>query len=221
MTTLFDQLQKIPQTDFNIGDLNYDERAQIRRIRIQGGNSWGEGKAFNSVLYLEGDEQQAAEVFVDANCEELQDIDLSGQNILQARLDREIYDWILHHLGKRTITKYETVVEESRPDGTTWIIDRDRYDTQPSRRYGIGEAGVVELSDHSPREGFDSFGPIISRSGIADHDHVTTSTPVTLLEYYCVAPEYAVEAIEISRKRGAASQSEPAVRKLSEESDEP
>lgn len=216
MTKLFEQTKETPQTGFNIGDLSVGERARVRRIRIQGANSWGKKSAFNSVIYIEGDEERAAEIFVKSNREELEKLNLSDRNILQEQVDREVYDWILHHLGKRTLTKYETVVEESRPDETVWIIDRKLYETHHNRRYSMNERGVVKLTDCSPRDVFESFGSITSISGISNHDNVRTSTPETLLEYYRVAPDYNVELIEIRRKTDSGRVTESAVRKITE-----
>jgi hypothetical protein len=215
MTTLFEKVQNEPQIEFNIGELNFDERAEVRRIRIQGADSWGKG-AFNSVLYIDGDEKAAAKKFVSANESQLAELDFSkNRNALQDKISREVYDWILHYLGERVIEKFETVVCESRPDGLEWIIDRDRYERQPNRRYTVAEGGVVKVADTTVDELFESFGAIISKSGIADHDHVDTETPVTLLEYFRVSDEYAVEPLEIKRQTGdGTTQAEPALRKL-------
>jgi len=213
MTTLFEQTQEEPQIEFNIGDLNPDERMKVRRIRIQGMDSWGKG-ALNSVLYIEGDEKAAAKKFVSANEAQLAELDFSkNRNSLQEKVSREVYDWILHYLGQRVIKKFETVVHESRPDGTEWIIDRDRYEMHPNRRYTLAEGGVVKVAGMTVNELFESFGAIISKSGIENHDHVETKTPVTLLEYFRIS-DYAVEPIEIQRQTGDETTAEPAVRKV-------
>lgn len=221
MTTLFEKVQQEPQIDFNIGDLNFGERAEVRRIRIQGADSWGKG-AFNSVLYIDGEEKAAAKKFVSANETQLAELDFSkNRNALQEKVSREVYDWILHYLGERVIEKFETVVYESRPDGPEWIIDRDRYERQPNRRYTVAEGGVVKVTNTSVRELFESFGAIISKSGIAAHKHVDTRSPVTLLEYYRVAGEYTVKPLKIKRQSDdGTAQAEPALQKLTDESDE-
>ncbi|ELY94795.1 hypothetical protein C484_05182 [Natrialba taiwanensis DSM 12281] len=54
-------------------------------------------------------------------------------------MPRAVYDWILHALGKRELEKYETVVLEERPDGTRWVIDRQKYDESPNRCYTVRE----------------------------------------------------------------------------------
>ncbi|GAB6863223.1 hypothetical protein ACFR97_10315 [Haloplanus litoreus] len=217
MTKAFEKIQEGPQTEFGLGDFNYEERTHVRQIRISGRNTREDGAAFNAVVYLEGDDKRAAQKFVEVNREELEQIDATGRNFLQDAVAREIYDWILHYLGERKLEKFETVVREARPDGTIWIIDRDRYEEHHNRRYTASESGVVKLTDTTPMELFESFGPLITWSNIDDHDCIEAHTPVTLLEYYRVSPEYSVEPLEISRETEQGRQTEPALRKVADE----
>ncbi|WP_226039524.1 hypothetical protein [Natrinema sp. DC36] len=99
MTSLYDQLAECPQTKINVGGLTYDERADLRQIKVTQStdltNKGGSGR-FATVYYLEGDERQAADVFVKTNRSQLEGIDFSKKNVIQRGVEREVYDWILH-----------------------------------------------------------------------------------------------------------------------------
>ncbi|WP_435067718.1 hypothetical protein [Haloplanus sp. C73] len=218
MTQVFDRTVQSPQTDVNLDEYNTEERRHIRKISVQGSQSFGENGPLKSVVYLRGDEREAARKFVEANMEQLKEFDLSGRNRLQEYLNREIYDWVLHFLGARALEKFETVVRESRPDGTTWIIEREQYERH-NRRYTVSEGKVAKLSEVTPRKVFDSFGSVVTESDIETHDQVKTKDPMALLEYYRVSPDYNVEATTITRKAESGHSEESALRVLEDTTD--
>ncbi|WP_323172276.1 hypothetical protein [Natrialba sp. PRR66] len=142
MTEVYDLLTTGPQTQVDVSRLNFEERQDLCRIavtRTSNVSNIGESSDFSTIYYLDGDERQAAAVFVDENRELLADVDFSKKNILQTSMPGSVYDWILHALGKRELEKYETVVLEERPDETRWVIDRQKYDESPNRRYTVRE----------------------------------------------------------------------------------
>jgi hypothetical protein len=143
VTRLYDQLAERPRTAINHSSLNPTERAELRRIKVTQSTditNTGGSDRFTTVYYLDGDEQQAAAVFVAKNEAQLEGIDFGSKNAVQQTVDREVYDWILHALGEHELEKYESVVRETRPDeAVTWMIDSDHYERYPMRRYSIGE----------------------------------------------------------------------------------
>lgn len=142
MTEVYDPLTTGPQTQVDVSHLNFEERQELCRIsvtRTSDVTNIGESGDFSTIYYLDGEERQAAAVFVDENRELLADVDFSKKNVLQTSMPRTVYDWILHALGKREPEKYETVVLEERPDGTRWVIDRQKYDEFSNRRYTVRE----------------------------------------------------------------------------------
>lgn len=170
MTDPYDRLKNKPQTGISRGELNYDERRELRVIQANGttglSQSNNPGK-FTSVYYLDGDERDAAELFAEINSDKIKQIDLTKRNILQTSLSREIYDLVLDASGRRSITKYATVVTEQREDGTVWIINRDRYETQIDRRYTINEGGSAKVPAEQPIEAlFSELGPVIAESDL-------------------------------------------------------
>ncbi|WP_143095543.1 hypothetical protein [Halopelagius inordinatus] len=100
--------------------------------------------------YLEGDEEEAAALFVEKNRRLLETIDFSKSNSVQRSLSREMYDLILHYLGVRKLEKHSLTVLEHRPeDETTWVISRDKFESAPNRRYATGETGTAKVVDVS------------------------------------------------------------------------
>ena len=152
VTKAFEELRSGPQTSVSLSDLNYEERGEVRRIDVRGtagltpSTSSGE---FTRVTYLIGDEVAAARLFVEENRKKLEAIDYSKKNILQTSVDRTILDLILHELGERVVTVFDSVVIEERSDGTVWILSRAAYDGPPDQRYSTrpGRAKVPQISD--------------------------------------------------------------------------
>ncbi|QLG61104.1 hypothetical protein [Halorarum salinum] len=170
MTQQFDRLQEEPQTEIDRGRLNPTERQQLRTIDVSGTaglpNTNTSGK-FTTVYYLAGEEEVAAEKFTEENRDQLEQIDFSKSNALQTSVDRPVYDWILHHAGERTLTKYETVVREERADGSQWIIGRNKFDDRVDRRYGKNERGTAYVPPElSLNEVFERCGETITEEDL-------------------------------------------------------
>ncbi|PGF16190.1 hypothetical protein CP556_08740 [Natrinema sp. CBA1119] len=198
MTSLYDQLAERPQTKINVGGLSYDERADLRQIKVTQStdltNKGGSGR-FTTVYYLESDEPQAAEVFVETNRSQLEGIDFSKKNVVQRGVEREVYDWILHTLGKRELEKYDSVVREVRPDeNVTWVISRDHFDAYPMRRYSVGETPSVRIDGTSLRKLYDGFGEVITAGNLEEYDTVEGDVRY-VLEYYRVADGFACDPV--------------------------
>lgn len=141
MTKAYEQLKQSPQTGL-AAELAPDERADLRRIKVSGvkGHAWkGTPGKLTTVYYLAGDEARAARRFVEENREQLERMEFDRKTILKESVSQELYDLILHHLGERRRRVYSTLVVETRPDGTRWLIDRNLYERFPNRRYSIDE----------------------------------------------------------------------------------
>ncbi|QLG63073.1 hypothetical protein [Halorarum salinum] len=174
MTRQFEQLKERPRMDINIGRLNNKERQLLRKIDVRGTQGLTQSNLtgpFNDVYYLEGDEQAAAAVFVEENSTLLDAVDFSKRNILQTSLDRPVYDWILHELGERVLEKYETVVHETRSDGSVWIIDQQRFENHADRRYAKNNLGTAFVpADVSLKDVFAEGGPVITEADLKETD---------------------------------------------------
>jgi hypothetical protein len=192
MTRQFERLLEGPQIGIHRSELNLDERQLVRRIHVRGTtgiNASNSAGKFTTVYYLEGDEKEASRLFVDKNSELIEKINLSERNIIQTSVDRDIYDWILHMTGQRRFTKFSTVVLEERPDETTWVIGRTRYDENYNRRYsttGSGSAKVPPTT--SIREIYERFDDVISQSDLMQTEIEGDVRQV--LDYYRVSPEF-------------------------------
>ncbi|WP_336337276.1 hypothetical protein [Haloarcula brevis] len=192
MTQLYDKLQEAPQTGVSRADLNFDERGEVRAIQVTGtagltqANNPGK---FTDVFYLEGDEAAAAETFADENAELLDAVDFSARNVLQTSLSREIYDLILDAVGDRNITKHPTVVVETHADGTQWVVNRNRYETQVDRRYTTSETGTARVPPAtSLRAIYDQQDETIAEADLTSADIEGDVRQV--LDYYRVAPAF-------------------------------
>ena len=169
MTSYFEAIQDNPQARPRIGQLAPEERMMVRSIRIPTGDSVSTGR-FAGVVYVLGDERRAAEVFVEENRDGLKAVDFSRQNLISRNVDREVYDWILHELGERELTKYDTVVIEHRPHtDVTWCISRRTYEENPTRRYSSGTEGSGKVSGYSLTELYHSFGETITEDDLSSH----------------------------------------------------
>ena len=172
MTEYFEAIKEEPQVRPRLGKLSADERMQVRSIRITTGYKASRSN-FVGVVYLLGDERRAAEIFVEANRDDLDAVDFGGKNIISSNTDREIYDWTLHALGERPIEKYETVVVERRPDDdVTWCISRTAYEENPMRRYSAG-GGSAKLTDCSLAELYDRLESPITEADLEDEETAT------------------------------------------------
>lgn len=151
MTSAFDVLLDGPRTEVGLGDLAYDERMHVRRIRPTAGTDADPERRLGRItpiVYLAGDEREAAELFVEENRGVLDRIsfDGSGRNPIESNVDRPIYDWILHALGRRRLDPYETVVIEYRSEtDVTWCIGREAYVNRVDRRYSISHPDSARI----------------------------------------------------------------------------
>jgi hypothetical protein len=206
MTKLYETLAEQPRTGINMGDLSYDERVELRQIRIQNDkpNVTKTGQ-FTTVYYLAGDEQAAVERFVEENREQLEQLDFSKRDIVQSAVDRELYDLILDELGERQLTKFERVVREDRSNGEVWLIARERFDERPTRRYTETASDVLHFTDQTPEEIFDDLGDVITQSDIETR---INGDGQLCLEYFRVADQFS--CVPVTRNN------EMAIEKVSE-----
>ncbi|GAB3421823.1 hypothetical protein GCM10027435_25990 [Haloparvum alkalitolerans] len=182
MTQEFEVLTEGPQTGVKLGNLGPDERQRVRKIdvsRSPGGPPSTPTGAFTTIYYVAGEERAAAAEFVAKNRDALEAVNLTGcgSNVVSTSVPREIYDWILHELGERRLTKYETVVVEYRPTvDATWCIGRRRFETGYSQRYSQRGSGSARVTG-SLESLFDSLCPVdtdyvIAERTLRDHDDV-------------------------------------------------
>ena len=195
MTEAYDKLQTEPQTAVNLSNLSYDERAEVRKIAVDGPSHNTPANAagsFTTVYYLKGDERAAAKQFIEANRTALGSIDVSRRDVLQTNLDRSLYDLILHELGERVRTTYDTVVLEARPDGTQWLIDREVYDHQPTRRYSATDQWAARVDDLSLQALYEQLDSEITETMLHEHAAVTGNVR-QVLDYYRVCEQFACQ----------------------------
>ncbi|AXR80973.1 hypothetical protein [Natrarchaeobaculum sulfurireducens] len=192
MTKLYEQLSERPRTNVNRGLLAPEERFELRTLRItrssdvpaEYSGSW------TTVYYLAGDDRRAAKVFVEENREQLEAIDFSNPDALSTSLPREAYDWVLHFLGERELRKYRTIIYERRPDGIEWVIERERFETQPMRRYSTSEETSVRVdASISTEELYAEFESPIRHYDLRDHPAVEGSVR-WLLEYFRISGRF-------------------------------
>ena len=209
MTASFDRLQAEPQTEIDISQLTADERMVLRRIQINGtvGVTASESVgSFTGIYYLAGDEQAAAELFVDENREALTALDFSRRNPISTSVDRLVYDWILHFLGERELEKYETVVIERRPDGAVWCLGRRTFEETPMRRYTESDTGSARIDEEGLEGLYESCGELITESVLRAKPQVAGDAR-EILDAFRHSPEFACEPTTVN--------GELAVRKLS------
>jgi len=210
MTHPFDQLQERPQTELDIGQLAVDERMVLKRIQINGTvgvtaiESVG---SFTGVYYLAGDEQAAAELFVAENREALQQLDFSTRNPISTSVDRLVYDWILHYLGERVLDKYETVVIESRPDGTVWCIGRRTYEGTPMRRYTESDTGSARIDDGGLAGLYAASGELITESTLRAEPAVAGDVR-EILDAFRQSPAFSCEPTTVDGELAVKKQSD-------------
>jgi len=198
MTEYFKAIKEEPQVRPRLAKLSPDERMNVRSIRIATGKKVSRSN-FVGVVYLLGDEKQAAEVFVEANRDDLEAVDFSGKNVISSNTDREIYDWILHALGEREIEKYETVVIERRPgEDVTWCIGRKAYEEHPVRRYSAGR-GSAKLTDGSLADLYESIESPITEADLADDDTATGSIR-QILDAFRVSDDFECEPTTVDEQ---------------------
>ena len=201
MTSYFDAIQDEPQIRPRIGQLSPEERMTVRSITIPTGDSVSTGR-FAGVLYVIGDERQAAEVFVEENREGLEAVDFSRQNLISRNVDREVYDWILHELGERELEKYETVVIERRPENdVTWCISRREYEENPTRRYSTGSEGSARITDHSLSGLYDEFETTITEQDLSSHSSAAGDVR-QILDAFRVSEEFDCEPVSFDGQLG-------------------
>lgn len=178
MTRYFEQIKERPRPEPQLGLLSADERMLIRRIKIRGSAYQTKDVsvgAFTDVIYVVGNEKQAAKVFVETNREKLEQLNYARKNLISTSVERKLYDWILHYLGKREIEKYESVVIESRLDDSeplTWCISRRAFEENPMRRYNI-KNGSSRVRGLSLEALYDSFDQVITAEDLETHSTVS------------------------------------------------
>ncbi|PGF14371.1 hypothetical protein CP556_22045 [Natrinema sp. CBA1119] len=198
MTKEYDRLTEHPRTAIDHSNLNYDERAQLRKIKVTKSsdmtNKGGAGR-LTTIYYLEGDKQEAAEVFVEENRDKLETIDFSRKDPIQRAVSREVYDWILHALGEREIEKYDSVVREVRPaENVTWVIGRAHYEEYPMRRYSTGEEPSVRVEKLSLDDLYESFDDVITWSDLGEHNAIEGDARY-ILDYYRVSKDFTCDPV--------------------------
>lgn len=188
MTDLYDRLTESPQTSIIKSNLSFDERAELRQLRVtrRSDVSPTYDGSFTTIYYLEGDDRAAARAFVDENQAQLEAIDFSNPDPIQSSLSRDLYDLVLHELGERELRKYRTVVYERRRDGTEWVIDREHFEQHPENRYAPDTTAARIGPSTTTEEIYDEFDDEITRIDLIEHDAVEGSERC-LLEYYRVA----------------------------------
>ena len=199
MTKQFDALQDEPQTKIHRNDLNFEERSLVWKIDIPGnkGRSSGAVGPFTTIYYIEGDEKRAAERFVEENKERIEQIDFSkNQNLLKANADREIYDWILHALGERHLQKLNTVVVEKRSDDTTWVIDREHYESGSARRYAIEGNTGARIQGATLHSLYQQFDNVITESDLRARS-AFDGYPEYILKAYRDDPEFECDPVTV------------------------
>jgi len=192
MTQAYENLKEAPQTGMSRSELNFEERAEVRAIQVSGTTGLTQTNnpgRFTDVFYLEGDERAAAETFAEVNAELLAEIDFNARNVLQTSLSRELYDLLLDAVGERDITKFPTVIVETRADGTQWVINRNRYETQVDRRYATTETGTARVPPTtSLRTIYEQQGQTITESDLTSTDIEGDVRQV--LDYFRVTPAF-------------------------------
>lgn len=195
MTRPFERLQESPQTEVDTGQLAVDERMVLKRIQINGtvGVTASESVgSFTGIYYIEGDEQTAAELFVDENLEALSQLNFSRRNPISTSVDRLVYDWILHFLGERELEKYDTVVIERRSDGTVWCLGRRTFDETPMRRYTESDTGSARIDEGGLFGLYESSAEVITESTLRAKPEVAGDVR-EILDAFRQSPEFACE----------------------------
>lgn len=192
MTRAFDLLKRSPQTKLDLGTLHVEERPLVRVIKIstrKGHRKKRSTGRFTPVYYLAGDQRRAAEVFVEANRDRLENVDFSSRNVVESSVDRAEYDWIRHAVGWCTLEVYDSVVVEERADGSTWVVEGQRYVDHVDRRYTTSEVGSALVTGESLRELYDRLDGDITESFLRAAG--VEGDVRQVLEYYRVAPQFA------------------------------
>ena len=170
MTSAFDSLLDGPQTGVGLGDLAYDERVHVRRLRPTAGSDADPERRLGRitpVVYLVGDERAAAELFVEENEDALRRLsfDGSGRNPIESNVDRPIYDWILHALGRRRLDPYDTVVIEYRPEAdVTWCVGREAFVSRVDRRYSTSHPDSAKVDGTLPALFVDLLAEVVEET---------------------------------------------------------
>ena len=199
MTATYESLKKQPQSKVDRGSLHFDERSQLRVIEISGnrGRTKSSPGRFTSIYYLSGDEKRASERFVEENEEHLQKVDFTkNRNLVQANVCREIYDYILHHLGERCLRRFDTVVVEERSDGCTWTINREHFDKDTARRYTISDQVAAQICGETLQSIYEQFGTTITESDLRNLKGAKGDVRF-ILDAYRSAPEFECNPISL------------------------
>lgn len=197
-TKQYARLADGPQTKINRSRLSPEERVEVRYLQVtrRSDTPPAYDGQFTTVYYLEGDERVAAKRFVEENRQQLEAIDFTHPDPVQESVPREVYDWILHHLGERELRKYRSVVYERRRDGTEWVIDRTTFEQHPSRRYTTSENTAAVATDRSLADVYDDLDGTITETTLANRDAIT-GVAKYVLEYYRVAGPFDCEPVTV------------------------
>ena len=155
------------------GNLLPAERMLARKIVVTGLPNTAAVGPFTTIIYLQGDERRAVERFVDENEGALSGIDFTTPNrqqtLLRNSLSTDIYELLLERLGHRTVRTYASVVVEDRPDGTTWLYDREFY-AGIDRRYHVNSGYVARLpAETSLDDLYERTAPTIRKRDLREH----------------------------------------------------
>lgn len=162
------RLQSGPQTAIDPATLPNPIREQVAVIAGDAAGTHGAGTedAFIPVYYLPEDEAAAIDLFVQLNAHRLTALDLTGTNPLKRHLSVRVYSRVLVAAGRRSVTRYDNVVVERRPDGTAWLVTPEWYDAHPADRYTPGAHAARIPPDVDLQRLYYSSGPVVSKATV-------------------------------------------------------
>jgi hypothetical protein len=208
MTKAYEKLQQAPQPagEIDIGDLNFDERREVQTLRVRStaGSGSQQGGKFSDVHYLGGDEKRAIGVFAEMNREIVDNFDFTGRNVVQTSLSRPLYDLLLSEVGQRSVRKYTSVVVEQRPGGKTWIIPREVWEKEGTRRYERSAPVARVPEQHTLESLFEEAPDTISKTYFSEHGVIGTLDP--LIDFYLDCGLYECEEVTVDGVRGVQKQ---------------
>ncbi|QZX98716.1 hypothetical protein [Halobaculum rubrum] len=167
-----ERLRDGPATGIDLGALPLELRAMARKIAVNGtpGHSTENSSAqFTNVVYLDGDQQAAAELFAEVNADKLEQMEFSKRNVLQTSMERPLYDLILDAHGERKLEWCEDLIVERRRDGSTWVFEKEAYISQQGQRYRVNDRshGAARV-DRSLQALYDELKPTITPSTLRE-----------------------------------------------------
>lgn len=189
----FRRLQTGPQTAIDLAALAPDERAQVHvlavdtpaRPRARTGRT-----SYIPVYYLHRDEADAITLFADLNAHRLADVEIDAvpPTPLEDALPTALYIRVLAAAGRISVRRYQSVVRETRPAGTIWLIEPAWYDDRPDARYEPGPHAACVPPTVDLQAVYYECDEVISRAAI--HSTPIEGTPGAVLRYYWAVDEY-------------------------------